>query len=792
MTSPLRGKPCTPSSRPHRRLIAATFVVALVLSQGLLSGQSPPVSEPQIEEGLRVFALRCAGCHGPDAHGTDQGPALTGQPELRKRSISWLHALIRNGIPSSGMPAFGLPASQIDALATLVHSLNSPAAEQMVPGDPAAGERLFFGEGQCSTCHMVHGRGEPIGPDLSGIARDLTVDELRTSLLQPSAHIARGYEIVTVQLRNGQSGRGFSRSRSNSEIVVQDLTGQFHLLSSSEASAITEEKKSPMPPVKASPNELQNLVAYLSGLTGVKLGPIKTEQPSGAGGIPFSRILRPQAGDWLTYNGVLSGNRYSELTGINTTNAGRLGLKWIFSVPLWKQLLPDTSYFVQNMEYFGLEVTPIVADGIMYTTGPNQVFALDARTGHEIWEFSRPRPPGLVGDAALGTNRGLAILGNNLFMATDDAHLIALNRITGSLVWEVVMPDQPMHYGSTVAPLVVKDAVIAGISGADWGVRGFVAAYKASTGERLWRHWTIPDRGEPGAETWGGNPREDGGGSTWSTGSYDPETDTLYWSTGNPFPDSDDSTRPGDNLYTDCILALSPDTGTLKWFYQTTPHDIHDWDANAPLVLVDTKYHGLDRKLLLHANKNGFFYVFDRNNGHLLLAKNFVRTTWARGVGSDGRPELSPENGILCPDIGTNWNASAFSPITHLYYLMAFERCDVELSAGNWKAGQLQIEPGKKCLRALDIETGKVVWELPQLGPGEGKREAGVLATAGGILLYGDPSGDIVAVDQRNGAKLWHFATNGESKASPMTYMVGEKQFIALAVGPSILCFSLP
>jgi len=735
--------------------------------------------------------VQCVGCHGPDAHGTDQGPALTGRPELRERSITWLSKLIRNGIPSSGMPAFDLPADQLDALARLVYSLNSPAAERAVPGDAAAGEQFFFGEGRCATCHMVHGRGEPVGPDLSDVARVLTVDDLREALLQPGARIAPGYEMVTVLLRNGTTVRGFARSRSNSGIAVQDLAGQFHLLSSSEISAIHEEKESPMPAVKTSPEELQNLVAYLSGLTGAKPGPIGVEQPSAPGGIPFSRILHPRPGDWLTYNGLLSGNRYSELTQINTNNVSRLGLKWVFSVPLWKQLLPNSSYFVENMEYFGLEVTPIVADGIMYITGPNRVFALDARSGHEIWEFSRPRPAGLVGDAALGTNRGLAILGNNLFMATDDAHLIALNLITGSPVWEVAMPDEPMHYGSTVAPLVVKDAVVAGVSGADWGVRGFVAAYKASTGERLWRDWTIPDKGEPGAETWGGNPRHDGGGSTWLTGSYDPETDTLYWATGNPYPDSDDRSRPGDNLYADCILALNPDTGKLKWFYQTTPHDVHDWDANAPLVLVDTRYHGMDRKLLLHANKNGFFYVFDRTNGHLLLARNFVRTTWARGIGSDGRPELLPPNGVLCPDTGTNWNASAFSPLTHLYYLMAFEKCDVELSAANWKAGQPQAEPGKKYLRALDIETGRVVWELPQIGPGEGKREAGVLATAGAILVYGDPSGDIVAVNQRNGEKLWHFTTNGENKTSPMTYTVGGRQFVALAVGPNILCFSL-
>ena len=379
-----------------------------------------------------------------------------------------------------------------------------------------------------------------------------------------------------------------------------------------------------------------------------------------------------------------------------------------------------------------------------------------------------------------------------MFRVTADAHLIALNRVTGQVVWEVVMPDEPMHYGSTVAPLVVKDMVVAGVSGGDWGIRGFLAAYKASTGERLWRLWTIPGKGEPGAETWAGNPPADGGGATWLTGSYDPETDTLYWSTGNPYPDSDDRARPGDNLYTNCILALNPDTGNLKWYYQVTPHDVHDWDANAPLVLLDTKYQGRDRKLLLHADKNGFFYVVDRTNGHVLLAKNFVRTTWAGGVGADGRPQLLPEDGVLCPEVGTNWNATAFSPITRMYYLMAFEKCEIQLSAGSWKARRPQEEPGKKYLRALDIESGKVVWEIPQIGPAEGKRNGGVLATAGGILLYGDPSGDVVAVDQRDGKKLWHFPTNGENKASPMTYLVGDKQFIALAVGPNILCFGLP
>src|SRR2546429_8027091 len=257
-----------------------------------------------------------------------------------------------------------------------------------------------------------------------------------------------------------------------------------------------------MPSVKASPEELRDLVAYLDMRTGVGAR-VSKSQPSKVAGIDFARISNPKPGDWLTYNGNLSGNRYSELTQINTTNVQQLTLKWIFSVPLWKNSFPNTNYFVENMRYFGLETTPIVADGIMYVTGPNATFALDPFTGREIWEYSRPRSHELVGDAALGTNRGVAVLHDKVFMVTDNAHLIALNRTTGHVMWEVVMPDEPQHYGSTVAPLIVKDLVIAGVSGADWGIRGFVAAYKASTGERVWRFWTIPSKGEPALETWG-------------------------------------------------------------------------------------------------------------------------------------------------------------------------------------------------------------------------------------------------------------------------------------------------
>ena len=739
-----------------------------------------------------MYAKLCAGCHGADAHGTQQGPGLAGNPSVRRRSAQRLRRLIQNGIPAAGMPSFDLPADALDALANLVASLNSSAAETSVPGDQAAGKQFFVGKGQCASCHMVYGLGEPIGPDLSNAGREMTVDQIREALLQPNAQITPGYDLVTVHLRDGKTLRGFARSRTNFDIQLQDLKGVFHALSLDQISAIADEKHSLMPPVKANPDELQDVIAYLSRLTGVQAGAAISVHAPEESGISFSRILNPRPGDWLTYNGKLSGNRYSELAQINATNVKDLGVKWTFSIPLWSQFLPDTPYFRENMQYFGLEVVPIVADGVMYVTGPNQAFALDARTGHQIWHYSRPRTSGLFSDPSLGTNRGVAILGDKVFMVTDNAHLIALNRITGRLVWEAAVPDEPQHYGGTVAPLVVKDMVIAGVSGGDWGIRGFLAAYKATTGERVWRHWTVPGKGELGYDTWKGTAVTYGGGATWLTGSYDAESDTLYWATGNPFPDSDDRERGGDNLFTNCVLALNPDTGKLKWHYQFSPHDVHDWDATEPNVLVDTKYRGQDRKLLLHADRNGFFYVFDRTEGQLLMTEKLIRRlTWASGIGPDGRPLLLPETDVTCPEDATNWNGTAFSPVTRFYYVMVTEKCEVKLSPGSWKSEHPREDPGKKYLRALDIETGKIVWEIPEFGPTDGKRMAGVLVTAGGTLFYGDPSGEFVARDERDGKALWHFPLNAIVKTSPMTYTVGGEQYVALAVGSNIMCFGL-
>jgi len=474
----------------------------------------------------------------------------------------------------------------------------------------------------------------------------------------------------------------------------------------------------------------------------------------------------PQPGDWMTYNGSDSGNRYSALKEITTANVASLKLKWVFPIA-----------------HFGLEMTPLAADGVLYVTGPNQVYAIDALTGSAIWHYSRAGTPGLAGDAKLGTNRGVAILRDKVFFVTDNAHLLGLDRANGRLVWETKMGANEQLYGGTVAPMIVNDTVVAGVAGGDHGIRGFLAAYRPDTGALAWRTYTVPAKGEPGIETWKGSEPVGGGGATWLTGSYDAGPDTLYWATGNPWPDGDDRDRPGDNLYTNSVLALDGKTGKLKWHYQFTPHDVKDRDANEPNVLVDRMYQGRAAKLLLHADRNGFFYVLDRTNGKVLLAKPFLRRVdWASAIGPDGRPVVVDPRG--CPADAANWDATAYSPLTGLYYLMALEEC-----VG--KPTGYPDQTGQRFLRALNIETGEIAWEVPQGGPARAKTWSGVLATAGGVLFYGRPNGGFTAVDQKNGTMLWTFPTNVRMKASPMTFSFGGKQYVVVAAGPNVLCFGL-
>jgi len=545
-----------------------------------------------------------------------------------------------------------------------------------------------------------------------------------------------------------------------------------------------------MPPAVIPDAELRNLITHLRSLK-----PVESSAGIIAGpGPAFSDIVNPKPGQWLSYHGALSGNRYSSLDQISVANVARLAVRWMFSVPGAPRL----------------QVTPVVFDGIMYVTAPNEAYALNAATGRQLWSFRRPRTRGLAGDAAAGINRGVAILGQRVFLVTDNAHLLALDRATGKLLWETTMADSAQNYGATSAPLVVNDLVIPGISGGDEGVRGFLAAYEASTGKEVWRFWTVPRPGEPGSETWQGKDIEHGCAATWMPGTFDPQTNTLFWTTGNPCPDYNGAERQGDNLYSDSVLALDPATGRLRWHYQFTPHDLHDWDAQQTPMLIDAIWSGQPRKLLLQANRNGFFYVLDRTNGKLLLAKPFVNNlTWATGVDlGTGRPILAPDQEPTtqgtrtCPAVegATNWFSTAYNPTAGLFYVQAQEKCNIYSKSNTiWEAGKsyyggdarrIPGQPGRKVLRALDIQTGRIVWEIVQDGPAN--TWGGVLSTAGNLIFFGHDSGDLAAANATTGELLWRFPANQTWKASPMTFSASGQQFVAVAAGPNVLAFALP
>jgi alcohol dehydrogenase (cytochrome c) len=494
--------------------------------------------------------------------------------------------------------------------------------------------------------------------------------------------------------------------------------------------------------------------------------------------------------EWPTYNGEPGGNRYTTLTQIDKTTVTRLSPQWLFSVP----------------DAGRLQVTPVVVGGIMYVTAPNQCYALDAGTGREIWQYKRPPTKGISGG---GANRGASVAGDRVFMVTDHAHLLALDRFTGELLWDTEMADWRQNYAASSAPLPAGDLVISGVSGGEHGANGFVAAHDQATGKQVWRFWSVPRAGEPGSETWQGKDIAHGGAPTWFTGSYDPVLDLVYWPTGNPTKEYNGDDRQGDNLYANTILALDRKTGRRVWHYQFTPHDLWDWDATQTSVLVDAEWEGRPRKLMLHANRNGFFYVFDRQDGALLLAKQFIRNvTWATGIGADGRPvkvpgqEPSAAGTKVCPsqDGATNWFSPSFNPATGLYYVQTYEKCSVYTKSdqGDWEGGRTYLggtqrtarDPKpERILRAIDIRTGAIAWELPQPGPADSW--GGTLTTATGLVLVAADGGGLMAVDAESGKPLWAFQTNQTWKASPMTYMFDGRQYVAVAAGPNIIALAI-
>ena len=445
--------------------------------------------------------------------------------------------------------------------------------------------------------------------------------------------------------------------------------------------------------------------------------------------------------DWPSYNGDYTGRRFSSLAQITPQNVAHLQAQWVFHTKT-----PGV-----------LEATPVVVKGIMYVTGSNDAFALSAQTGEVLWHYSRPISRGLIDDASGHINRGVAISGDRLYMETDNAHLLCLDNRSGNLIWDVPYADWNKNYGGTGAPLLLKDKVLVAASGGDDGVRGFLAAYDATTGKLAWRLWTIPAPGEPGSSSWPGDTYLHGGGNAWMPGTYDHELNTLYWGTGNAAPDFDGSVRPGDDLYTSSLLAIDPDTGKLKWYFQFTPHDLYDYDAVETPVLVDMDYQGHPRKLIVEANRNGYVYVLDRTNGKFLSATQFIeRLTWAKGVDANGRPiysDLQPsaDGTLICPGIegATNWYSPSYSETTRLFYFVALEDCSIysrkpaafEEGKEYYSTGTKR-DPNQKSMQTLlsfDPRTSTFAWRYPQAGDSHGY--GGVMTTATGLLFFGDNQG---------------------------------------------------
>jgi alcohol dehydrogenase (cytochrome c) len=514
--------------------------------------------------------------------------------------------------------------------------------------------------------------------------------------------------------------------------------------------------------------------------------------PGALGAVRYEDILAgfSDPTKWLTYSGDYSGRRHSPLTQITPENVRRL-------VPVW------TFQTGTETRGRGFETTPLVLDGVLYVTGSNNfAWALDARTGRPFWQYRRDLPNDLTYGSSAPVNRGFGILGDRLFMVTLDAHLLALDRRTGGVLWDVELADYKIGYAATLAPLVIDGKVIVGNSGGEYTTRGFIDAYHPETGARLWRFQTIPGPGEPGSETWPNDPEilARGGGATWMTGSYDPELDLIYWGTGNPNPDYYGDQRPGDNLYTNSIVALEAETGRLRWHYQFTPHDLHDWDSNHVPVLADIQWNGAPRKVVMVANRNGFFYVIDRVTGELLLGKPFTGTTWAREIGPDGRPIILNDGSLGClPDPwgSTNFFPPSFNPALELFYVTARETCSTyvpeepESVPGRSNFGGVvwtDQEAGWGALRAIDPRTGDIRWEFRYTTP----TFAGVTTTASGLVFAGDHEGNFIAFDARTGENLWHYQTGSRIWGpGAMTHMLDGRQYVLIPSGGTLVAFAL-
>jgi len=785
--------------RPY--LLLMLLVAPVAWSQGADSAKNPFAGNAAAAAaGRHVFDSTCTPCHGGAGMGTERAPALDSGRFKHGADDFEIFQTIQKGVPGTQMPSFSsFSADQLWQLVTYVKSLSqSESGAGAIPANANAGrgERLFFGTGQCTACHEINGRGSLLAADLSEIGKQAPAriklgmehaPDFRRMFMGPNTRY------VDITLRDGTQVHGLLKNEDSLSIVLQTLDGGYRLLDRQRIRTFTNSARALGPTDLAqrfSADQLGDLLAFLAQQK--QRAPTPIDAP--ATGVTFARLKaadkEPQ--NWLTYWGSYRSEHFSELDQINRSNVATLQARWAAPLP------GDVP----------LEATPIVVDGVMYLAGaPGDVYAFDAGSGLLIWRFHRQQQ--VVNPFQINPfNRGVAVLDQRVFVATLDNQLIALDARSGRVLWEKQIANTMEGYTMTGAPLTLGNKVIVGISGGEMGIRGFLDAYDVRDGHQLWRFYTIPGPGEPGHESWSGDSWKTGSGGTWLTGSYDAQLNLLYWAVGNPGPDFDPEKRTGDNLYTSSVLALNPDTGKLVWYYQFSPHDTHDWDSNEDMILGEIPVAGQTRKVLMHADRNGFFYTLDRATGKFISAVPFVRQTWNKGFDANGRPIVdpasisSPQGHSIAPGVGgTNFQAPSYDPkrrVLFLNYLDAESTATyqpVEYKSGqaftgaNFSKFRPPAHEPEHGVMALDVLTGRKLWTFPVTRL---TLPAGVLATRGEVVFAATAEGNLLGLDAQTGQPLWHFQSNRPILASPMSYSVDGAQFVAISAGNTLYSFALP
>lgn len=780
-------------TRLHQLLITVFLLSCCALFLFAQHGpgtKNPLEGKPEaIEAGKRIYDSMCAGCHGAKGDG-GRGPAVNKGTFKRGHEDAQLFDVIKNGISGTAMPGMGLKDDEVWQVVSFLRVMGGGGTEK-VTGNVTAGEAVF--KANCTGCHMVNGQGSRYAPDLSTIG-NLSVNDLKKRILKPGSDEGYTPNFVEVKTKDGKTVRGLRRYEDSFSLALFSREEEFHLLRKKDLADIKYAEQSIMPAnygQRLNAEQMDNLIAYLKSLKTPDLS--KAVNMPMKGGLAYERILnaRKEPQNWYTYHGDYEGRRYSLLKQINLSNIAQLQTAWVFQ--------PQGSGTVQ--------ATPLVVDGIMYTTAAsNYAYALDAATGKALWSYKyTARDPKYESKIQGVNNRGFAMLDGRLFMCTGDANVVALDAKTGRELWKVEMASAAEGYFSTMAPLALKDRIITGMGGGEYGVRGFIDAYDPATGKRLWRFYTIPGPGEFGHETWAGDSWKNGAGPTWTTGTYDAVTDTLYWQVGNPGPDLNGDVRMGDNLFTCSVVALDPRTGQRKWHFQFMPHDVFDWDANETPMLVDMNWKGQPRKLLITAQRNAFFYVLDRTTGEFLFGTPFARQNWATGLDAKGRPIMAgkvptTEGTLVYPSLmgATNWKSPSFDPDTGYFILNYKEQGNIyikeeqkfEVGKSYW--GGRFFPPGEKDwggVMALDPATGKKMWDFKLNSSGLGN---GLMATAGGVTFATTDDGYMLGFNSKTGKLLWRTQAGGGASASPISYAVNGRQFVACAMGGVIFSWALP